>query len=162
MNLTTLKYLFLVVHAKYQFENIFQELSNITFPSLKRLFVEHRCEGKNGVSVTEKTLEKLVKNAPNLKNLIFQSSIDCVSQITHEFIFKMLNDEDLAIIVQSLDVDRDKGYEYEKNINDFLKGKHGNWQPRDSQPDAMLAAAGGFLFSRRIGWGRAGVGCSSL
>ena len=65
----------------------------------------------------------MVKNAPNMKSLIFQGSIDNVSEITHDFMFKMLKDKDLAIIVQSLDRDRDRGNVYEMSIKDFLKGK---------------------------------------
>ena len=128
MNLTKLKYLFLVVNTKNEYESIFSELSNISFPSLKRLFVQNhyvpwRADEISCDSVTEKTLEKMVKNAPNMKSLIFQGSIDNVSEITHDFMFKMLKDKDLAIIVQSLDRDRDRGNVYEMSIKDFLKGK---------------------------------------
>ena len=124
MNFSKLKYLYLIVNTKREYENMFKELSNITFPSLKRLYVDNYF-GVKSVSVTEKTLEKLVSNAPNLKSLMFQSSIDCVSKITYEFIFKMLKNEDLALIIQSLDHPdrRHRGDLYDKNLKDFLKEK---------------------------------------
>ena len=124
MNFSKLKYLYLIVNTKREYENMFKELSNITFPSLKRLYVDNYF-GVKSVSVTEKTLEKLVSNAPNLKSLMFQSSIDCVSKITYEFIFKMLKNEDLAVIIQSLDHpdSRHRGDLYDKNLKDFLKEK---------------------------------------
>ena len=91
MNFSKLKYLFLEVDTKNEYESILEELSSIQFPSLKRLLVENQYikedMRESGVSVTEKTIEKLAKNAPKLKCLILQGSIDFTSEISHEFIF---------------------------------------------------------------------------
>ena len=69
-----------------------------------------------GVSVTEKTLEKLIKNAPKLKSLILYSSTDFAYEITHEFVFEMLKNENLLIMI-------DSGDKIDKSINNFMKGK---------------------------------------
>ena len=71
---------------------------------------------------SEKTIKKLAKNAPKLKCLILQGSIDFTSEITHEFIFKMMKNEDLVIIVESL-FDDDRMAVYEESIKDFLERK---------------------------------------
>ena len=126
MNFSKLKYLFLEVDTKNEYESIIEELSSIPFPSLKRLLVENQYikedMRESGVSVTEKTIKKLAKNAPKLKCLILQGSIDFTSEITHEFIFKMMKNEDLVIIVESL-FDDDRMAVYEESIKDFLERK---------------------------------------
>ena len=126
INFSKLKYLFLNVDTKDEYERIFEELSSIPFPSLKRLIVEnHYIKGdmkETGVSVTEKTLEKLAQNSPKLKHLILQGSIDFASEITHEFIFNMMTNEDLVIIVESL-FDDDRREVFEKKMKEFLERK---------------------------------------
>ena len=126
MNFSKLKYLFLEVDTKTEYESIIEELSSIPFPSLKKLLVENQYikedMRESGVSVTEKTIEKLAKNAPKLKCLILQGSIDFTSEISHEFIFKMMKNEDLVIIIESL-FDDDRIAVFEKSIKDFLERK---------------------------------------
>ena len=125
MNFSNLKYLFLnKVNTKTEFDRVFEELSNIYFPSLKRLTVENHFDKEDKVSVvsvTEQTLEKLIKKIPSLKSLNIGASIDFVSEISFQFMFKMLKDEDVVIMVGL--AEEDEMERYIKNIKHFLKKK---------------------------------------
>ena len=123
INFSNLKYLFIEVKTKTKCDDIFNELSNVSFPSLKRLFVANNFHDDKGVSITEKTLENLIKNVPSLKSLILECLVDFVSEISRQFMFNMMMDEDVVIIVDSYVDYPDKSEIYEKSVKKFLKGK---------------------------------------
>ena len=103
MNLSNLKYLFLQVKTKTDYDDFFEELSNVPFPSLKRLFVRNEFQAfkEDVVPVIEYTLQRLIKNVPTLTSIILKAHSNFATKISHQFMFKMLKDEDVIIITDN-------------------------------------------------------------
>ena len=101
MNLSNLKYLFLQVKTKTEYNGFFEELSNVPLPSLKRLSLRNDFQAfkEDVVPVTENTLQRLIKNVPTLTSIILTAHSKFTSKISHQFMFKMLRDEDTIIII---------------------------------------------------------------
>ena len=94
-------------------------------PGLKRLFVHNQCyvfqaEREDVISVTEETLESLIKNVPSLTSMIIKAEVDFVSAITHQFMVKMIKDENVVVIVDPVHDRRDK---YQNKMKTFFEKK---------------------------------------
>ena len=99
MNFSSLKNLILTIHTNYA--RFIEELSKVQFPALQRLSVTMPKDVLDDMDkpLTEKSLESLIRNVPTLTSI----HLDCkfVSKISPDFIFRMLRDEGVVIVLDS-------------------------------------------------------------
>ena len=98
INFSSLKNLVLMIHTNYA--RFFEELSKVQFPKLQRLSVtKSNFADDVDMPLSEKSLECLIKNVPTLTNIRLDYKF--VSNITPEFIFRMLSEEGVIIVPDS-------------------------------------------------------------
>ena len=98
MNFSSLKNLILTIHTNYA--RFIEELSKVQFPKLQRLSVtKSNFADDVDMPLSEKSLECLIRNIPTLTSI----HLDCkfVSKIFPDFIFRMLRDEGVVIVLDS-------------------------------------------------------------
>ena len=98
MNFSNLRYLRLNLITNSH-DIILRELAKIPFPSLNFLIVTTKNNNRSHsyISVTEKSVQKLITNLPNLKCLQFCKRM--MAEISQEFILKALKDENVIILL---------------------------------------------------------------
>ena len=127
MNFSNLKYLYLDIKSGNECNRFIEELANVQFPCLKRLYVtfdKFRTEilklwlenAAELVPLNEKTLENLITKIPSI-SIVLNIEIDFTDEITHQFMLKMLIYENFLI---SFSFDNDR---YDKNVERFFEKK---------------------------------------
>ena len=96
MNFSSLKNLVIICNIYTDYESFIAELSKVHFPSLERLAVIKEYSTDWDPSLSENTLERLIKNVPTLSGVCIDSNF--VSKITPEFILKMMQEECVIIM----------------------------------------------------------------
>ena len=146
MNFSNLKYMYLLnLKSGYECNEFLEELANVQFPCLKRLYVtfdKFRTENflENAaelVPLTEKTLKNLTTKIPSMTSLVLNIGIDFIDEITRQFMLKMLIYENFLI---SFDVDDDND-RYNKSVERFFKRKgtaiYNKWKSMTDECDEM-------------------------
>ena len=117
---SSLKRLYLSLNTKTEYDNIIQELAKVPFPLLERLLVYNDCKFRTKFlpPLKERSLEDLIKNILNLKSVNLDPYH--VSEISYQFILKMLQDENVIIIIPRHGF---SGKKFQLEIEKFLKQK---------------------------------------
>ena len=158
MNFSNLKYLYLLnLKSGNECNEFLEELANVQFPCLKRLYVTFDKFGTENflenaaelIPLTEKTLENLITKIPSMISLVVNVNIgiDFTDEITHQFMLKMLIYENFLIAIEV----NDANDRYKKRVERFFKEKgtaiYNKWKSMRDECDEMNSR---FMYGRFV------------